>query len=68
MVPLTDMIKGKESGAIKLGKEQEKSFEDVKRVLCQEMVLHTPDFSIPFVLQVNALRQVIGTVSENQGG
>lgn len=62
MVPLTNVIKSKGHEVIKLGEEQKKASEEVKQALCLEVVLHTPDFSMPFVLQVDASGQALGAV------
>lgn len=46
---------GKGNGSIRCNDMQQRAFENVKRVLCQDVIFHTPDFSLPFVLQVDML-------------
>ncbi|KAI3366503.1 hypothetical protein L3Q82_000475 [Scortum barcoo] len=44
------------------GEEQEKAFQDLKQALCQEPVLQSPNFDLPFTVQTDASNQGIGGV------
>lgn len=57
-----DAIKGKWNSLIRWDDGQQRAFEEVKTAPCQDVVLHTLEFSMPFVLQVDALGQVVGAV------
>lgn len=62
--PLTDLTHKSQDNFV-FGAEQEKSFED----LCTGPVLHSPDFSLPFTVQADALRRGTGAVLlQGQGG
>lgn len=38
------------------------SFEKLKETLCKEVVVHIPDFAVPFILQTDASDNSLGTV------
>lgn len=61
-IPLTNAVKGKGNGLVMWGDEQYCVFEVVKRALCQDVILHTLNFTLPFVLQVDASGQALGAV------
>lgn len=55
-------ITGRSSGAIQWSPSMTKSFEKLKEALCKDVVVHIPDFAAPFLLQTNALDNVLGAI------
>ncbi|XP_077118870.1 retrovirus-related Pol polyprotein from transposon 17.6 [Ranitomeya variabilis] len=60
--PLTDLTKGKDSVMVKWTSAAEEAFHSLKRALCSQPVLVTPDFSSEFVVQTDASDTGIGAV------
>ncbi|XP_019364786.1 PREDICTED: molybdenum cofactor sulfurase-like, partial [Gavialis gangeticus] len=60
--PLVETTKGRKAFRVEWNTERRKAFEDLKQALCQEAVLHTPNFNIPFTLQTDASAHALGAV------
>lgn len=60
--PLTDFFKGKSSGPIKWDESCLQVFQRMKIAPCLDIVLKTPDFTHPFVLNMDASNQTMGVV------
>ncbi|CAJ0964868.1 unnamed protein product [Ranitomeya imitator] len=60
--PLTDLTKGKGSVMVKWTSAAEEVFHSLKRALCSQPVLVTPDFSSEFVVQTDASDTGVGAV------
>ena len=60
--PLTDQTGKKYPNKIKWTSECEKSFSQLKLALCSKPVLQLPDFSKPFVVQVDASERGLGAI------
>ncbi|CAJ0924600.1 unnamed protein product [Ranitomeya imitator] len=60
--PLTDLTKGKGSVMVKWTSAAEEAFHSLKRALCSQPVLVTPDFSSEFVVQTDASDTGVGAV------
>ncbi|KAI3377106.1 hypothetical protein L3Q82_000303 [Scortum barcoo] len=59
--PLTDLTSTTKT-KVMWGEEQEKAFQDLKQALCQEPVLQSPNFDLPFTVQTDASNRGIGGV------
>lgn len=59
---LTDLLKGWGNGPLKWDEEHRKAFHKTQQSLCNKVVLHTPDFRHPFILQTDACNQAVGAV------
>uniref|UniRef100_A0A3Q1GC55 Gypsy retrotransposon integrase-like protein 1 n=1 Tax=Acanthochromis polyacanthus TaxID=80966 RepID=A0A3Q1GC55_9TELE len=59
--PLTDLTSTAKAHMV-WGEEQENAFQDLKEVLCQEPVLQSPNFTLPFSVQTDASRRGLGGV------
>ena len=58
--PLNDLLKTRVKWH--WGEEQQKVFEEIKRVIMNEPVLHQPDQTKPFKVEVDASNYAMGTV------
>ena len=65
--PLTDLTKKSAPNIVLWSEECERAFEALKRALCTDPVLISPDLTKNFVLQTDALDQVIGAVLSQLG-
>uniref|UniRef100_A0A803JM67 Gypsy retrotransposon integrase-like protein 1 n=1 Tax=Xenopus tropicalis TaxID=8364 RepID=A0A803JM67_XENTR len=61
-VPLTDLTKGTKSIMIKWNSEAEQAFQTLKKALCSQPVLITPDFTKKFIVQTDASDVGVGAV------
>ena len=52
--PLTDLTRKGASDPVQWTEQCQESLERVKQALCGEPLLHTPNFSLPFVVQADA--------------
>lgn len=59
---LIDAIRGKVQGSIRWPRQMEGAFKAIKRALCNDLVVVTPDFSKIFILQMDASETAIGAV------
>ncbi|XP_029919926.1 uncharacterized protein LOC115368085 [Myripristis murdjan] len=59
--PLSDLTSTAKTKIV-WGEEQERAFQDLKEALCQEPVLQSPNFSLPFTVQTDASHRGIGGV------
>lgn len=60
--PLVNAIKGRRSHHIEWHAGWQKASEDPKQALCKDILLHTPNFSLPFTLQTDASGVALGAV------
>ncbi|KAL2104375.1 hypothetical protein ACEWY4_001243 [Coilia grayii] len=60
--PLSDLTRKSGTSQVTWGPEQEKAFVDLKAVLCNQPVLQSPDFSLPFTVQTDASGVGLGAV------
>ena len=60
--PLTDLTRKGASDPVQWTEQCQESLERVKQALCGEPLLHTPNFSLPFVLQTDASGRGLGAV------
>ena len=65
--PLSDLTKKALPNSIKLSDEARKAFEKLKKVMCSEAILSSPDFGRPFILQTDASARGVGAVLCQQG-
>eukprot|EP00731_Ephydatia_muelleri_P007946 Em0004g284a len=65
--PLSDLTKKALPNSLKLNDEAKKAFEKLKKLLCSEAVLSSPDFGRPFILQTDASDRGVGAVLCQQG-
>ncbi|XP_057693505.1 uncharacterized protein LOC130916648 [Corythoichthys intestinalis] len=59
---LTDMTSLRGSSVLRWSEEAVKAFRDIQQALCQDPVLHCPDFEQEFVLQTDACDRGLGAV------
>ncbi|XP_051809284.1 E3 ubiquitin-protein ligase RNF31-like isoform X4 [Acanthochromis polyacanthus] len=59
---LTDLTKKAAPNKVHWSEECERAFKDLKDAICSEPVLHSPNFSQPFILQTDASRSGLGAV------
>ncbi|XP_059210478.1 uncharacterized protein LOC131989303 [Centropristis striata] len=64
--PLTDLTRKGASDPVQWTERCQVSLERVKQTLCGEPLLHTPNFSLPFVLQTDASGRGLGAVLSQQ--
>ena len=64
--PLTDLTRKGASDPLQWTEQCQESLERVKQALCGEPLLHTPNFSLPFVLQADAEGRGLGAVLSQQ--
>uniref|UniRef100_A0A1X7URL1 Reverse transcriptase domain-containing protein n=1 Tax=Amphimedon queenslandica TaxID=400682 RepID=A0A1X7URL1_AMPQE len=60
--PLSDLTKKMEPTAAKWTTSCDKAFNQLKDLLCQSPVLHSPDFNKEFILQTDASERGVGAV------
>ena len=60
--PLTDLTRKGASDPVQWTEQCQESLERVKQALCGEPLLHTPNFSLPFVVQADASGRGLGAV------
>ncbi|XP_077541014.1 uncharacterized protein LOC144153239 [Haemaphysalis longicornis] len=60
--PLTDLTKKLAPNTVKWGDREQRSFEELKRILSEAPVLQVVDFDQPFVLRTDASDQGLGAV------
>ena len=65
--PLLDLTKKALPNSLKLNDEARKAFEKLKKLLCSEAVLSSPDLGRPFILQTDASDRGVGAVLCQQG-
>jgi len=65
--PLTDLTRKGASDPVQWTEQCQLVFEEVKQALCEEPLLHTPNFSLPFTLQTDAWNKGLGAVLSQQG-
>ena len=65
--PLLDLTKKALPNSLKLNNEAIKAFEKLKKLLCSEAVLSSPDLGRPFILQTDASDRLVGAVLCQQG-
>ena len=65
--PLSDLTKKALPNSLKLNDEARKAFEKLKKLLCSEAVLSSPDFGRPFIIQTDASDRGVGAVLCKQG-
>ncbi|KAG2469484.1 POL3 protein, partial [Polypterus senegalus] len=58
--PLSDLLKNQAPRNIKWTETCEHAFNTLKKVFCENVLLHCPDFSKPFILQVDASGEGLG--------
>lgn len=66
--PLTDLTRIGASKPVRWTEQCQMAFEKVKRTLCGEPLLHTPNFSLLFVLETDASNRGLGGVLSQQVG
>jgi len=59
---LTEMTKARKPDKVEWNDESEYAFKELKRVLCEEPVIHMPDQSKPFILRTDASNSALGAV------
>ncbi|KAJ0044064.1 hypothetical protein NL108_006172 [Boleophthalmus pectinirostris] len=59
---LTNLTKNAAPNKVRWTEECEQAFNDLKETICTEPVLHSPDFSQPFILQTDASQTGLGAV------
>lgn len=62
VVPLSDALKKGNSKTLQWIPAMTYSFSYLKNALCQDVVIHAPNFNIPFILQTDASSAAIGAV------
>lgn len=65
---LTDAPRGRAAGALQWTPEMAESFESLKEAMCRDVVVHTPDFSAPFILQTDTSSSALGAILLQQWG
>lgn len=60
--PLLDVLKKGNAKTIQWTPAMTSSFSHLKNALCQDVVIHDPDFNHPFILQTDASNVTIGAV------
>ncbi|KAL6118082.1 uncharacterized protein ACO6RY_15748 [Pungitius sinensis] len=65
--PLTDLTRKGASDPVQWSEQCQRAFEKVKQTLCGEPLLHTPNFSLPFVLQTDSSDRGLGAVLSQEG-
>ena len=60
--PLTDLIRKKQPNQVVWTPACSKAFEELKKHLCSDPVLRSPDFNRPFKLQTDASNRGVGEV------
>ena len=66
-LPLTDLTRRTSPNVVEWNEECTKAFETLKRCLCCDPVLKSPDFTQPFVLQTDASDRGAGAVLSQHG-
>ncbi|KYO44938.1 hypothetical protein Y1Q_0023002 [Alligator mississippiensis] len=67
--PLSGALKGRKTGVDRWSEEMRQSFEKLKRALCEDVIIHTPDFQKPFILQTDVSETAVGAVlTQEEGG
>lgn len=59
---LMDVIRGNVHGSIRWTLQMERAFKNIKKALCNDVLVLTPDFSKIFILQSDASETAIGAV------
>ena len=65
--PLTELASGKKNKKIKWTPEQEKAFQEIKRLVSQETILAYPDWNKPFEIHSDASDYQLGAVLSQDG-
>ena len=65
--PLTELASGKKNKKITWTENQEKAFQDVKRLVAQETILAYPDWNKPFVIHSDASDHQLGAILSQDG-
>lgn len=60
--PLTDLLRGPARATIPWTPEALQAFQDIREALLEDPVLHSPDFSRPFIVQADASATGLGAV------
>ena len=63
---MTDLTRKGASDLVQWTEQCQESLERVKQALCGEPLLHTPNFSLPFVLQTDVSGRGLGAVLSQQ--
>lgn len=66
--PLSDLTKKGQPNKVVWGEAQARSFEKLKKALCEFPILNLPDFDRPFVLQTDSSNVGIGVVLLQEEG
>lgn len=66
--PLSDLTKKGQPNKVVWGEAQARSFEKLKKALCEFPILNLPDFDRPFVLQTDSSNVGIGAVLLQEDG
>ena len=66
--PLTDLTRKRAPNHVQWTEECDGAFNRLKQCLCCEPILRCPNFSLPFVLQMDTSRRAIGAVLSQAGG
>ncbi|KYO45131.1 hypothetical protein Y1Q_0007420 [Alligator mississippiensis] len=60
--PLMAALKGRRNGPVKWTEEMEQSFGKLKQALCEDVIMHVPNFRKTFILQTDASETAVGAV------
>ncbi len=66
--PLTDLTKKEVPDTVQWTERCQQAFTQVKAALCSGPLLHSPDFSLPFLLQTDASDRGLGAVLTREMG
>ncbi|XP_059587844.1 probable GH family 25 lysozyme 3 [Alligator mississippiensis] len=66
--PLIEALKRWRTGIVRWTEEITQSFERLKQALCEDVIIHTPDFKKPFILQTDASETAVGAILTQKEG
>ena len=67
LAPIMDLTQNKKKGPVIRTEEANKAFEDIKKIVAEDAMLHYPDFNKPFELHTDSSDYQMGAIISQNG-
>ena len=67
LAPVMELTQNKKKGPITWTEEANKSFEDIKKIVAEDAMLHYPDFNKPFDIHTDSSEYQMGAIISQNG-